>query len=284
MSDFRAEDWLAKPHGLAQRLREAREADGLQAKDLGTVLRWDPAKVSRTESGKRTPTADDIRAWGKATHLGETKTDELLAMLEEFHSLRSSFRERARYGRVPLQAEYSKLYADTAYFRIFQTAAVPGILQVPEYARQVLTDAGSLLDSPRDDVDAAVAERMRRQQALYDMGKRFEVILLESVLELLLCDPPVMRLQLDRLYSATGLPNVRVGIIPLRVRLSTAPQNSFVLYDDMVVVETFIGETRHFSEEAAQYAKVMEMLWSEAVEGDEARALITAAAKAVPLE
>lgn len=284
MTDFRAEDWLAKPHGLAQRLREAREANGMQAKELGEILRWDPAKVSRTESGKRTPTEADLRAWAKATNLEKAKAEEMLAMLEQFHSLRSSFRERARYGRVALQAEYGKLYADTNYFRIFQTAAVPGILQVPEYARQVLTDAGSLLDSPRNDVDAAVAERMRRQQALYDMDKRFEVILLESVLELLLCDPPVMRLQLDRLHSATALPNVRLGIIPLRVRLSTAPQNSFVLYDDMAVVETFIGETRHFSEEAAQYAKVMDLLWSEAAEGDDARTLITAAAKAVPPE
>lgn len=281
MTEFRSEDWLAKPDGLAQRIREAREANGMLAKDVGEVLKWDASKVSRTETGKRTPTKADILAWAAATKLAEGKTAELLAMLEELHSLQRSFRERMRHGRTPLQLEYAKLYADTTRFRIFQVAWIPGILQVPDYARQIFIDLDELSDAPRD-LDAAVQARMSRQQSLYDTGKSFEIIVLESALRLLLADPPVMRMQLDRLLSVIGLPNVRFGIVPIGVRLSTAPQNSFVMYDDMAVVEGFHGETRHFADEADLYAKVMDRLWADAVEGDDARRMIVEVQKSLP--
>lgn len=281
MTGFRPEDWLAKPHGLAQRLREAREARGMQAKEVGEALKWDPAKVSRTESGKRVPTRADIEAWSEVTGLDEAKTAELLAMLEQLQSLRSSFRERMRHGRASLQNEYAKLYADTRRFRIFQVVWIPGILQVADYARQIFNDLDEITDTPRN-IDADVQARMSRQQYLYDTEKTFEILVLESALRLLLVDPPVMHAQLDRLLSVIGLQNVRFGIVPMGSRLSTAPQNSFVMYDDMAVVEGFHGETRHFAEEASLYAKIMDRLWVDAVEGEAARQLIVAAQKLLP--
>lgn len=281
MTNFRPEDWLAKPHGLAQRLREAREAKGMQAKEVGEALKWDPAKVSRTESGKRTPTKADILAWAAATDLDATRTAEMVAMLEQLQSLRSSFRDRMRHGRAQVQIEYAKLYADTRRFRIFQVAWIPGILQVADYARQIFADLDELSDTPRN-IDADVQARMSRQRLLYETDKSFEIIVLESALRVLLVDPPVMHAQLDRLLSVIGLQNLRFGIVPMGTRLTTAPQNSFVIYDDMAVVEGFHGETRHFSEEASLYSKVMDRLWGAAAEGDDARRLIIAAQNALP--
>lgn len=283
MTDFRPEDWLSKPDGLADRLRAAREANnGMLAQQLGEVLGWDPAKVSRTENGRRVPTAADIRAWAASTNTGDDERDQMLAMLEEFNSLRSSWRERVKYGRRPIQAGYTKLYQDTREFRIFQTMWVPGVLQTPDYARQAIETAAALLDAPRTDIPEAVAERMRRQASLYEPTKRFEIILAESVLRSLPCDPPVMRVQLDRLTSAIGLPNMRFGIVPQMFRLSLALENSFVLYDDMGVVETYVGETRHFTEEAKTLGRAMDLLWAQAVEGDAARELINAAKADLP--
>lgn len=281
MTDFRAEDWLTRPNGLAQRLREAREAAGMLAQDVATALSWDPAKVSKTENGKRTPTPADIRAWAQATRLEDAKRDEMLAMIETVRALRSSFRDRMRYGRSALQGEYDKLYREGTLFRIFQTIWIPGILQVPDYARQVFVDLDELRETPRD-VAPAVQTRIARQQYLNDLSKRFEIIVHESALRTMLADPEVMRVQLDRLISATMLPNVRFGVLPQMKRIHTAPQASFVLYDEMAVTETFVGETRYFTEEAALLGRVMDRLWDDTVEGADARDLIRAVIEELP--
>ncbi|MFI5895621.1 helix-turn-helix domain-containing protein [Actinoplanes sp. NPDC051513] len=275
MTDFRAEDWLTRPHGLAQRFREAREAAGMLAQDVGAALHWDPAKVSKTENGKRTPTAADIHAWAEVTGLDDSRRDEMLAMLETVRALRSSFKDRMRYGRTALQGEYDRLYRESSRFRIFQTIWIPGILQVPDYARAVFIDLDELRETPRD-VEPAVQTRIGRQQHLNDLSKRFEIIVCEAALRTVLADPQVMRVQLDRLISVTMLPNVRFGIIPLLKRIHTAPQASFVLYDELAVTESFVGETRYFTEEAALLGRIMERLWNDAVEGAEARGLIRA--------
>ena len=51
-----------------------------------------------------------------------------------------------------------------------------------------------------------------------------------------------MRSQLDRLQTIIGVPNIQFGVIQLNRILETAPQNSFQIYDNIAVVETFIGE------------------------------------------
>jgi hypothetical protein len=127
-----------------------------------------------------------------------------------------------------------------------------------------------------------VAVRTCRQQALYDTTKRFEFLRAEPVLRWGLCPPSVMVAQLNRLATVVGMPNVRIGAIPLGVEIPTSPQNSFQLYDDLAVVETFVGETTHGPRDSRAYARVMDRLWDEAAVGDHARRLIQRAAGDLP--
>lgn len=131
---------------------------------------------------------------------------------------------------------------------------------------------------PVVDVEEAVAARLRRQPLLYDEAKTFEFLLTKSVLRWQFCPADAMASQLDRLQTVIGLPNIRFGIIPFGALLSTAPQNAFQLYDDIAIVETFIGETIHRGQEATAYAHALDLLWDEAVTGDDARRLISQAA------
>jgi transcriptional regulator with XRE-family HTH domain len=282
MTDFRADDWQPKPYGVADRLREAREAAGMQQKDVAAALKWDPAKLSKTESGARTPTVADIRAWAEVTGLSDEKRDEALEMLERFRSRERSWRERMRQGRRSVQLEYDRLYRDSTRFRIFQTVWVPGILQTPDYARQIFIDLDELdPDTPRD-IDADVQARIRRRDYLYDLQKQFEVIITEAVLRTLIVDPAVMRSQLQRLESVMDLANVRFGILPQGRRIHTAPQTSFVLYDELAVTENFVSDTPYHGEEAHRFSVVMDRFWTEAVEGDAARELIRSAIEDLP--
>jgi hypothetical protein len=136
-----------------------------------------------------------------------------------------------------------------------------------------------LHDLDISDVDAAVASRMQRQQLPLRHSKQFEFLLAEPVLRWLLCPPEVMRGQLDRLQTVVGVPNIRFGILPLGVQLATTPQNSFQIYDNLAIVEAFVGETTHRDDEAAAYAKAIERLWTESVTGEGARRLVVQAAQ-----
>lgn len=268
---------LTRPGGLADRLRQLRQQAGLNGKSLAAATGWQPSKVSRLENGRQRPTAGDIHAWTRACGADPDNIAALLALLSDLESVHRDWQLRMRRGQSPVQADYNQLVANSTLIRHFETAYVPGLLQTPDYARRVLTEMVTLHGLTVSDVDEAVATRMRRQQMLYDQGKSYEFLLAESVLHWMLCPPDAMAAQLDRLQTAASLPNVKFGIIPFAVQLPITPQNSFQMYDDVAIVETFIGETVHRGPEAEAYARAMDHLWTEAVTGARARHLIVRA-------
>lgn len=276
------EDRLNEPGGLAGRLHDLRVAANLSGKELAQAAGWQPSKVSRIENGRQMPAEDDITAWARLCGADAEVTASLLGLHKGILAERQEWRRRTRQGQNALQASYNQLAADSTVIRHFDTSAVAGLLQTPEYARRMLTEAIHLHHTEIDDIDAAVATRMQRQQVLYDPAKRLEFLIAEPALRWVLCPPPVMRGQLDRLQTVIGMPNVRFGILPLGVELHTIPQNSFVLYDDLALVETFVGETVHQEEESAKYASIMDLLWEDALTGEDARRRIIAAAEALP--
>lgn len=275
--------WLTKPGGLADRLGELQDAAQLNGKDLAERLGWDPTKVSRVRNGRIKPSPSDVVAWAEAVAAGPDVAKELLALLEEIERSRRDWRLKMSRGQVAVQAAHNDWAARSSVIRYFDTAYIPGWLQTREYVRRVLDEMVTLHGLKIDDVDAAVTKRLQRQQMLYDTSKRFELLVAEPVLRYLLVSPQLMRAQLDRLQTVVDLDNVRFGIVPMGVRLATTPQNSFQIYDDYVVVETFAGEDEPDDEAVtAKYMRAMDLMWEEAATGSDARRLIVAAADALP--
>jgi transcriptional regulator with XRE-family HTH domain len=279
---FIRDEWLNPGGNLARRLLEVREATGMTGKRFAEAAGLQPAAVSRFEKGRKTPNPGHIRAWATAAGLDEADTGRLLAMLAEVRARLADNAKRSQYGQAGTQAEFTKLLARTTHVRAFEVVAVPGFLQVPQYARAIMAEMREMHQAP-DDLDRTVQARMERTKFVNDPGKRFEIILGESVLRWLLCDPDAMRAQLGRLYGLIGMPNVRFGIVPFGVRLATTPQNSFTVYDDAVVaVDLFTRGAEYTGQEVERYTRVMDLLWGDAVEGDQARRLIDAAMAALP--
>lgn len=275
------QDWLTRPEGLATRLRAMRVQAGLTGKDLAEAHGWQQSKVSRIENGKQMPSDEDLTAWANTCD-GWAYMDELQRLRDEAQAVHVTFRSRMRQGQKQVQEDYNKLVEDSTQIRHFETVYMPGLLQVPDYSRRVLREMISLHNLEIDDVDAAVAARLQRQQLLYDTSKTFEFLLAEPVLRWLLCPPAVMRSQLDRLQTVIGLDRVRFGILPMGVELATTPQNSFQIYvadEPVVALETFVGEDFARGDVAAHYERVLDLMWEEAVTGDQARELIVAAAR-----
>lgn len=276
------QEWLSQ-QGAGPRLKALRVQADLSGKALADQLSWAQSKVSRIENGNQTPSADDVRAWAQATGATDEVTAELLGVREETRIVSTTFSERMHEGQDPVQRDYAKLQQQSALIRYFQTAWVPGVLQVPEYSRRVFTEMEALHHSI-DDIDDAVAQRQERTRGLYDSARRWEFLLAEPVLRWVLPAPAVMRAQLDRLQSVIGLDNARLGIIPMGRQIPWTPQNAVEIYvgeETVVSVETFIGEAGYRGEAADFYMRMLDRLWEEAVEGDEARELIMRATRAL---
>jgi hypothetical protein len=168
--------------------------------------------------------------------------------------------------------------------RNFEVSVIPGLLQTADYARHRLLEGARMHGGDQGEVESAVAERMRRQEILYDQTRTFEFVVTEAALRLLLCPAPTMRGQLDRLNTLTfQIPNITFGIIPFGVELRTAPQNGFLILDELAIVESVAVETTHTGVEAASYASAMDGLLDEAHTGEAARAIILSAAHALNL-
>lgn len=253
---------------------------GLSGKQLSQLSGWQPSKVSRLETGRQLPSEPDVLRWGEICGTDADARDELLALREAATTAHRAWRLRAGLGVPAVQADYNALVERSTTVRHFETTWIPGLLQTPGYARTVLTTLARLagLAAGATELDGAVALRLQRQPHLYDTAKRFDFLVTEPVLRWGFCSPDVMLAQLDRLRGVIGLAHVRFGILPLDARIGTPPQNAFQLYDDTAIVETFVGETTHLPAESAMYARVLDRLWSDAVTGERALALVEAAA------
>lgn len=276
---------LTRPGGIADRLRDMREQAGMAAKDVAAANGWAASKVSRIESGRQRPSPEDIRAWGRATGASDTAVGEVLQILEEAKVEHRDWRLSMSRGQAEVQADYNELARTADLIRHFEMAAIPGLLQTPDYARHMFAEMVRLHDLEVQDIDAAVATRLQRQQLLYDPSKSFEFLLAEPVLRWLLVPANVMRGQLDRLQTVIGVPNVRFGVVPMGVELTAIPQNSVVIYmgpEAVAAVETFAAESFYRGDEAATCGRALDRLWENAVTGDRAREMIVEASRALP--
>jgi hypothetical protein len=183
-------------------------------------------------------------------------------------------------GASAVQQQIADDEARTNHFKIFAPVFVPGVLQTRPYAYTRFMEAYAVLGLPLDDIEAAVETRMARSERLWDDGRGFHVVLAESVLYGGATTAPAMLGQLRAIRTVSELPNVRLGVLPMRRRLDAAHPMSHVdiLDDSSVLVETLALTYRIVGEpEVAMYVRVFDGLAAAASYGSAATSLIDAA-------
>ncbi|GAA1656912.1 helix-turn-helix transcriptional regulator [Fodinicola feengrottensis] len=261
-------------NALGKRLRELRQAAGVNGRQLAESLSWPPSKISKLENGRQTPTDDDISAWTRATN-AEVEAEALLASLHTLEVQHAEWQRILRTGLKPRQQEHIEWDQKTRLFQVFEATVLPGLLQTAEYARARFAEGIRRLKLPND-INEAVAARVRRQEILYRTDKRFHFVLTEAALRFRLCPTDVMLGQLDRLISFSQLPNVRLGIVGFETQYATSPWHGFWIYDnERVLVETFSAalDLRQ-PQEIELYGNAFEQLAAVASYGRSARTLI----------
>ncbi len=269
-------DFQTAREALGARLRELRTEVGLDGKDLAAKLGWQTSKVSRLQNGKQTPTRADLTAWAHACEQADAESElqGLRAGLEMKQRHRSWRRQLAggHRGRQEIAVRQTE---HTAMIRGLEVSRIPGLFQTPEYAR-VIFDANAEFRGIAPTTEAAVAARMRRQEALYDPEKSFLFLLCEAALYHRSCPADVMAEQLDRLYNLVGQRRVEIGILPFGTQLRRTAPHGFWIYDRRLVIVETISEELWLTgdDDLALYERAWEWLAEAAEYGPPARRLI----------
>ncbi|MCE7080362.1 helix-turn-helix transcriptional regulator [Streptomyces sp. ST2-7A] len=184
---------------FAEELRSLRTGNGTSLRQLGERLGWDWSLFGKMEKGDTLGSADVVQALDQ--HYGTPGL--LLALWELASSDTSRFRERYR--------RYMALEAEAVSLWHFAVSVLPGLLQTPGYAREVLA-AGGLKGK---ELDQQVEARMSRRELLKGEGApRFRTILSEATLRLALLDAGEWHGQLQHLAEMAERSNVVVQVLP----------------------------------------------------------------------
>ncbi|MER8087260.1 DUF5753 domain-containing protein [Streptomyces sp. NPDC094048] len=188
------------------------------------------------------------------------------------------WQERLSTGTEAVQDDVIGWYQSTREGRAYVPDMIWGTLQTEAYATVILGQVVEFLGIPND-VPAGVAKRMQRQQVLYDGEHHYDVVLGEQALYTNVGGPEVMRGQIERLIDETGLPSLRLGILPSTARMDLFPVHGFNIYgtgNDARAHVELVSSSVDVTEpsELALYGKAFALLRTAAVHGGDAKALL----------
>ena len=195
---------------LGAQLRQLREGRGVSREEAGEAIRASGAKISRMERGRVGLKERDVR--DLLTFYGVTDPAER----EQILSLVSRATTPGwwhEYGDVtPRWFEmYLGLEQSASILRTYEAQFVPGLLQTPEYARDVIT-LGPW--SPAE-AERRIELRLRRQQLLTRAdAPAFWAVVEETVLRRPAVSEEVLRAQVEHLVRMADLPNVTLQLVP----------------------------------------------------------------------
>jgi transcriptional regulator with XRE-family HTH domain len=212
---------------LGAALRRYRQEAGLTVKAVTESLLLPVGKISRIESGQRNATLRDVRDLCDLYGVKDRK-------------VRAYLMDLAREGRQPgwwrefdLERGYRRfvgLEAAASAISEYQTSTVPGLLQIRQYAYEMVKVWRH--DASLAQIDQEVKVRLTRQDVLRgEKVPRFHAILDEAVLRRQVGGPDVMRTQLQHIVRMSELRLAVVQVIPFAAGSHTGMDSIFVLLD-----------------------------------------------------
>jgi transcriptional regulator with XRE-family HTH domain len=226
---------------LGALLRALRTEQALTVDQVATELLCSPSKVSRMETGQRGATARDVRDLCDLYGVADAGERERLTTLAREGKQQGWWQSYA----LPYTT-FVGLEQEATSITIFNSAVVPGLLQIGDYTRAV-----HLVGIPRLDdtaIDERIEERRIRQQLITrENPPLIEVMLDEAVLRRPLGGSAVMREQLDRILAVAKYPNVNLRVLPFKVGAHPALESNFILLKfagkapSIVYVEGLVG-------------------------------------------
>jgi hypothetical protein len=180
---------------LAYDLSFYREKHGMSLARMGRIIRRSPTNLSNCEAGRR------------------RITDREAKLLDTYFETGGHFQRLIRFAQRGHDPDWLKQFTDleraATVIKTFEVLAIPGLLQIPEYAL-ALVETG---DSPDP---GGVVERRMARKAILDASPPplLWALITESALEWPVGGAAVMRKQLAHLLKASERSNIGVRVIP----------------------------------------------------------------------
>ncbi|RCV52380.1 helix-turn-helix domain-containing protein [Marinitenerispora sediminis] len=228
---------------LGQRLRELRDENGMKVEEVGEYLQRSSGTISRFESG-----------------IYPIRRAEVVALLDLYGV--NDARQRAGLLKIAddvwqtgwwdgYSGDVAGWFVDFVWLeelaveqRLFENTVVPGIVQIDQYARAVMTAAEP--QATHEDIERGVELRMKRR-ALLDRDDHIpdlSIVLDEAVLRRPVGGPKVLVAQLTHLSELAQRPSIDLRVLPYSVGAHASPSGGFSLfrmaepYPEVAYVET----------------------------------------------
>ncbi len=208
------------------RLRELREATGLNVDEVGVQLECSASKISRMETGSRRANARDVRDLCAIYGV----TDQ--AQVDELMDLARLAREPGWWSQYdePVLSPYIGLEQEAVAISAYSMYYVPALLQTSDYARVTIRSIERRMDPAV--LDQRVEARLRRQELLdHEKAPRYRALLDEAVLHRQVGGPAVMHAQIDKILKYAAEEKVTVQVIPFNVGAHASTDSNFVLLE-----------------------------------------------------
>jgi transcriptional regulator with XRE-family HTH domain len=266
---------------LIREVERLRRDSGLSMEAAAQQLSWSLSKLYRLENGRSRITTDD------------------LADMLDLYGVRSPRREALiQLGRDARRRGWWTAYTDifTGSFISMEAEAasirvnahiVPGILQTPAYAREVIRRTRPAISA--GDAERRVAARTARQDALFarPVPPEVHVIFDEAVLRRQVGGPAVMVPQLTALAEAADRSDVIIQVLPFASGASSGMDGHFVIlaFPDaedppVAYVEGLMGDVYvEAADEVDRFSLAWTYLVTQALDPAESAAMIRTLAK-----
>jgi hypothetical protein len=267
---------------LGTTLRRYREAARLGEAEAGNAIRGSHSKISRIELG---------RVAAKQRDVGDLLT--LYGVTDQ--QVRGRLLELARQAGAPgwwqqfadvmpdWFERYLGLERAASEIRGYEVQFVHGLLQTQGYARAVSKIGNQHVSA--EEIERKVALRMERQRLLTDPAPpRIWAVLDEAALRRSPNGPETMRGQLRHLLEVTGLPHVRLQIVPFRNGAHPASGGpcSILRFDGWDIPDVVFLEQRSSAlylddpDQVRDYRIMMDNLVTQAVTPEASREMLAA--------
>jgi len=258
---------------LGARLRELRAAAGLTGEDVATRMGRAHSTLSRWENGGLIPRVPDVAFMLGLYGVQGAEREALLCSAQ-------GAREREDW-----EVDVSVAVADYAWMErrawkveTFYNGAVPGLLQTPDYAREVLRAWDPL--ATQQQIERGVGVRIARQRRLTDEEPlELSAVIGEGALRVAVGGAAVMRAQLKRLVDVAAQPNVELRVLPFATGAHGGMTGTFTILrfkdeQDVVTFETRGGDV--YYEDVEPFAHALRRLTAAALPQRKSVAMIAA--------
>ncbi|WP_019634695.1 helix-turn-helix domain-containing protein [Actinomadura atramentaria] len=218
-----------RSHWLGQQLRDLREKRGMLLKDAAQYLQRDVATLSRYETGYYPIRRPDLMALLDLYGISDA------ALREKLFHLSHDVWQKGWWDGYATDVtgsliDYVWLESRARHIRTYAAIVVPGLLQTPEYAEEVIRINDN--DATSEQIERWHELRMARQQILdSDEPPLFSAILDESVLLRQIGSAEIMIAQLRRLADYAARPGIDIRVLPFNAGTPASTYGTFEMFE-----------------------------------------------------